>query len=85
MAATTSDFNMKRITITIPEYLYSQIQKQTKPGEVSGFVVDAIQSKVGENIVKQVIDPWDEFFNAYKVVTKKNKISIRDAINRGRL
>lgn len=76
---------MKRITITIPDYLYRQIKKQTKPGQVSGFVVDAVQTKVGENMVKSTVDPWDEFFNAYKVVTKKNKISIRDAINRGRL
>lgn len=83
-AAVGYDSDMKRITITVPDYLYRQIKKRTKPGEVSGFVVGAIQNKVGEDIVKRVIDPWDDFFALRKRLPKFTYRQIRAAINKGR-
>lgn len=75
---------MNRITITIPDYIYRQVRKQTKPGEVSSFVASALQDKVGENIIRSAIDPWDEFFSLRKSLPKFTYRQIKNAINKGR-
>lgn len=86
--ATVDDFTggYKRITVSIPDYLYRQVKKLTKPGEVSRFFTDALLNKVTSLVVNKTADPWDDFLNAYKYVGEvNNKITTREAINMGRL
>ncbi|MBI3558989.1 hypothetical protein HY085_01205 [Candidatus Gottesmanbacteria bacterium] len=86
--ATFDDFTggYKKITISIPDYLYRQIKKLAKPGEVSRFFTDALLSKVTSLVINKITDPWDDFLNAYKYVGEvNNKITTREAINMGRL
>ena len=81
----TLSMNM-RLTISLPEYLYWQVKKQAKPGKVSGFASQALECKVSQNIVKAMVDPWEDFLNAGRLVTKQNKkISIKKAIEEGRM
>lgn len=86
--ATVDDFTggYKKITISIPDYLYRQVKKLTKPGEVSRFFADALLNKVTSLVVNKTTDPWDDFLNAHKYVGEvNNKITTREAINMGRL
>lgn len=86
--ATVDDFahGYKKITISIPDYLYRQVKKLTKPGEVSRFFTDALLNKVTSLVVNKTTDPWDDFLNAHKYIGEvNNKITTREAIDMGRL
>lgn len=85
---TINDFTggYRKITISIPDYLYRQVKKLTKSGEVSRFFSEAILNKITSLIVSKTADPWDDFLNARKYITKiDNKITVREAIEKGRL
>lgn len=86
--ATYNDFTggYKKITISIPNYLYRQVKKLTKPGEVSRFFTEAILNRVTSLVVNKTADPWDDFLNAHKYIGEvNNKITTKQAIEMGRL
>ena len=80
----TGHTNYKKITISLPEALYHRVRKLAGPGRVSQFIVEAIDCKISSNL-KPTINPWTAALNAHKFVTKTNPISIKEAINKGRL
>ncbi|MBI3559184.1 hypothetical protein HY085_02205 [Candidatus Gottesmanbacteria bacterium] len=75
----------KRVTISLPEYVYEQLMVYTVPGEVSSFVTAAVSEKISQDLVTKNTDPWKAFLGARKLITKKNKISIKAAIAKGRM
>lgn len=84
--ATTTAVSYKKITVSIPDYLYWQVKKLTKPGQVSRFFTKAISNTVASLVINKTADPWDDFLNAHKYVGKvNNKITTREAVEMGRL
>lgn len=75
----------KRLTVSLPEYVYEQLMVYTVPRGVSSFVSAAVSEKISQDLVTKTVDPWKAFLAARKLITKKNKISIRAAINKGRM
>lgn len=80
-AATTS---YKKITISMPDYLYDQVRKFAKPGEVSQFITKAVLSMVGTLVTRKTSDPWDDFLALRDELPKFSAKEIREAINFGR-
>lgn len=74
---------MKRVTITIPNYLYTQLLLKAPKRGVSQYISSAVEAKISKSLLVQG-DPWDNFLNAHKLITVTNKISIKEAINKGR-
>lgn len=78
--------NYRKITISVPDYLYQQVTKIAKPGEISKFITDAVLNKISAMFLTTETDPWNNFLNAKKYISKINtNISTREAIDRGRL
>lgn len=74
----------KRLTVSLPEYVYKQLMVYTVPRGVSSFVTVAVQEKISEDLVAKTVDPWKAFLNARDRITKINKkITIRQAIDKG--
>ena len=81
----------QRMTISMPGYLYEQLQKYLEPGKRSSFVVEALEKEILElrqNLRKYKIekkDPIDELFEIAKVTPKMSHEEIMKAIHKGRL
>lgn len=75
----------KRLTVSLPEYVYEQLMVYTVPRGVSSFVSAAVSEKISQDLVAKTVDPWEDFLSARKLITKKNKISIKAAIAKGRM
>lgn len=56
----------KRITVSVPTYIYKQAKKMVKDRELSSFVADAIQEKVINTRIKEKTDPVEVFMNLRK-------------------
>lgn len=83
---TVDDFTdgYKKITISIPDYLYRQVKKLTKPGGVSRFFTEAIVNRVSSLILSKQTDPWDDFLALRDELPKFSAKEIREAIDFGR-
>lgn len=84
--ATINDFTggYKKITISIPDYLYRQVKKLTKPGEVSRFFADAILNRISSLVLTKTNDPVEEFLALRDELPKFSRNEILEAIHRDR-
>ncbi len=76
--------NYKKITISIPDHLYRQVQKMAKPGEVSKFFSEAISTKVSSVVSAKNTDPVEEFLALRDQLPKFSYKEIKEAIRAGR-
>lgn len=79
------DSMSKRVTVSMPGYVYEQLMVYTVPRGVSSFVTAAVSEKISQDLVTKAVDPWKAFLTARKLITKKNKISVKAAIAKGRM
>lgn len=79
-----SPLSSQRITISLPNYLYRQLIKVVKPGQVSQFVAGAVLEKVYHVSATTSADPWEEFAKLRKNLPKFSRKEIKEAINLGR-
>ncbi len=84
--ATVNDFagGYKKITISIPDYLYWQVKKLTKPGEVSRFFTEAIFNKISALVLTKTGDPVEEFLALRDELPKFSRDEILESIHSGR-
>lgn len=85
MITATVNYNtMKRITITLPAFLYELLQKKVKSGHVSDYVVEAVQTKIAGDVVKSINDPWENFLAWREKLPKYSTNEILESIHQGR-
>lgn len=77
--------NNVRLSVSMPWYVREQLLVHAKQGQVSDFVASAVSEKISRNLVAKQSDPWKAFLGARRLITKTNKISVRAAINKGRM
>lgn len=75
--------NTQRLTISLPDYLYQQLQAHAPKRQVSRFVTEAIEEKVLEE--KIPTDPVEDFIRQRDKLPKFSYKQIRKAIERGRM
>lgn len=75
---------MKRMTVTLPDYLYDLLKKKVKSGWVSDFVVKAIQTRIAEVVITKNEDPWEVFFSWREKLPKYSTQEILQTIHEGR-
>ncbi len=75
--------SMKRITITLPQYLYDNLTRRVPEGEISRFVRTAMEKE----LLEEPKDPVKEFIELRKKLPKfrRSREMILKAIRRGRL
>lgn len=57
---------MKRVTITVPQYLYNNLTKKIPAGGISRFVRTAVEKEFSS----QVVSPVDEFLKLRRKLAK---------------
>ncbi len=72
----------KRVTFTLPDYVYRQLSLLTVPGQVSQFVTEAVREKIADRQTSP--DPVDEFLKLSGVFPKMTIKQIKEAVNLGR-
>lgn len=63
--------NMIPITISIPEYLYAQLNRHVPARQRSSFAAEAISNKIIKIKKTKIKDPWAEFFKAAQNLDSK--------------
>lgn len=82
----TTDMNTQRITISVPENVYTLLTQQVVSGNVSQYISETIHRRLVENKMTKALkkDPVEEFL-ALRKYTKKIPIKkILRAIHKGR-
>ncbi|MBI4067339.1 hypothetical protein HY407_03060 [Candidatus Gottesmanbacteria bacterium] len=74
--------NTQRITISLPNYLYQQLEKTVPPMKVSKFIAKALEEKLLNQSPAK--DPIEDFFALRKKLPKKTTKDILEAIKKGR-
>ncbi len=74
--------NTQRITISLPDYLYQQLQTYTPKRLTSRFVAEAVEAKLIEK--KIPTDPLEELIQIRKKLPKFTTKQILAAIHKGR-
>lgn len=77
--------NYKRITVSLPNYLYTDLLTLVPTGGVSCYVADALEEKVLEEKLYKRKDPIKAFFDLRKMTTKLSDKEIMLAIRKGRM
>lgn len=62
----------KRLTVSIPDYLYRSVTTTFKRGEVSKFAARALQSGIFEENIKRTVDPVEDFIRFARTLPKVN-------------
>jgi len=75
----------KRLTISIPDYLYNSVTSQFKRGEVSKFATKAFQTCMLDEKLKKAADPVKSFLKLRKDLPKLSWKKIKSNIERGRM
>ena len=75
--------NNKRITISIPDYLYKRLSHLTAPRGMSRFVADAVEEKIIKT--KGSTNAIEDFLALRKTLPKRNIKQIIEAIHKGRV
>lgn len=70
--------NIQRLTISLPDYLYQALLKNTQPRKVSQFVASVLEEKI--LVVKTSKDPVEDFFGLRRKLPKKETSEILKAI-----
>ncbi len=75
----------KRITISLPEYLYAQIQERSETTSVSAFVAEAIADKLLQQVIPKR-SPLEAFEEMCAIGERHpmTREKIRAAIDEGR-
>lgn len=75
--------SMKRITITLPQYLYDNLTRRVRGGKISRFVRTALE----KDLLEETKDPIKEFMELRKKLAKfrLSREMVLKAIRRGRL
>lgn len=73
--------SMQRITISLPKYLYEGLTQQIPSGEISKFVVRAVEA----HLLEHESDPFEEFLKLKKQFPKIKRSLIIKAIKKGRI
>ncbi|MEK7168496.1 MAG: hypothetical protein AAB778_00615 [Patescibacteria group bacterium] len=79
----TDDMNYKRVTVSLPAYLYDDLMMLLPTGGVSGYVAEAVQKRV----LQQKIKPENavtDFLALRAEAPRKNIKQILNAIHKGR-
>ena len=74
--------NTQRITISLPDYLYQQLQTYAPKRQVSRFVTEAVEAKILDK--KIPTDPIEDFIAFRDKLPKFTTKQILKAIHRGR-
>ena len=72
---------MQRITITIPDYIYSDLIKFVPPRGVSKFAATALEKE----LVNKSDNPVEEFIRLRGKLPRQKKSAILKAIDKGRV
>ena len=75
--------NTQRITISLPDYLYQQLQTYAPKRQVSRFVAEAVEAKILDKTIPT--DPIEDFINQREKLPKFTYKQIRRAIEKGRM
>lgn len=75
---------MKRITITLPDYIYDFLRRKVKPGWISDFVVKAIQTRIAGAVITKNEGPWEVFLSWREKLPKYSTQEILQTIHEGR-
>ncbi|MEK7155106.1 MAG: hypothetical protein AAB697_03185 [Patescibacteria group bacterium] len=76
--------NTQRITISMPDYLYTQLLAAVPTGQISKFVSAATEDKIVSRRLAQNPNPIEHFLSLGGTL-KATPRQIRNAISRGRL
>lgn len=80
----THVMNYKRVTVSLPIYVYDDLLLLLPTGGISSYVAEAVEDKILDTKLKPKTDPFDEFLNLRKITTKISDIEIMQAIHKGR-
>lgn len=75
---------MKRVTITLPGFLYELLRKKVKPGQVSDYVAGAVQTRIVGDVVQEFSNPWNDFLAWRERLPKYSTNEILESIHQGR-
>jgi len=75
--------NTYRLTISLPNYLYQNLLKITKPRKISKFIASVLEEKIIN--LKTSQNPVEDFLALRSKLPKKNANQILKAIKKGRL
>ncbi|MBI4034946.1 MAG: hypothetical protein HY381_00935 [Candidatus Chisholmbacteria bacterium] len=75
----------QRVTVSLPDYLYQQLQTYAGKRQVSRFVTEAVEAKILDK--KIPTDPIEDFINLKKSLQLPQLTwrQIKAAINKGRM
>ena len=78
--------NTQRLTISLPDYVYSQLIAMYSRGEVSRVISEAAEKLLIEQKIEAKTNPVEDFINFRNSVKfpKMTDRQIKKAINRGR-
>lgn len=75
--------NTQRLTISLPDYLYQALLKNTQPRKISQFVASVLEEKI--LTIKASTNPVEDFLSLRKKLPKKETNEILRAIKKGRM
>ena len=73
----------QRLTVSLPDYLYDQLQPLLQERQLSAFVAEAVEEKILAQT--QSDDPVEAFLDWRRVVHKLSDQQILTAIRKGRM
>jgi hypothetical protein len=73
----------QRLTVSLPDYLYDQLQPLLQERQLSAFVAEAVEEKILAQT--QSDDPVEAFLDWRRVVPKLSDQQILTAIRKGRM
>lgn len=76
--------NYKRITVSLPDYLYEDMLMLVPARGISGYVAEAVQKRVLQHKVK-LNDAVASFLELRTEAPRKNIKQILNAIHKGRI
>lgn len=76
--------NAQRVTISLPDYLYSQLKLLLNKGDLSSFIAEAAEEKLLEEKLAPK-DPIKAFFAHKKKLPKITDKQIFAAVRKGRV
>lgn len=74
-------FTSKRLTVSLPGYVYQQLLANVPKGTTSKFVTRALQESLGKLVTS---DPVSDFLELRKKLPKRSTAQILRAIHQGR-
>lgn len=77
----------QRVTVSLPDYLYSQLVEQTLSRQLSGYIADAVEEKLLKTrfVQDKPFDSVFEFLELRRAMPKISDKKIFDAIQKGRM